>query len=195
MPLSSSSPCFSLSYSGLLPRSQGAGPSPGANSVASWQWLPLSFSNQSTPSSFLIASLHGNPRGKIQVWGYILCPLLGLNLAEVFSPKVECHLVPDGMVWVGGPPRSGARSIVVGESSPALASGSEPWVTDPWLGGVGLCLEQGATSLGLEATVVLADVSPDPAFRDGIVRHPCSCHLAVQPGGGAHPSGLPLPHL
>ena len=99
------------------------------------------------------------------------------------------------MVWVGGPPRSGALSTVVGGSSPALASGSEQGVTDPWLGGAGLCLEQGATSLGLEAAVVLADVSPDPAFRDGVLRHPCGCHLAVQPGALAHHSGLQLPHL
>ena len=90
-------------------------------------WLPGSgcpclFSNQSTPSSFLIASLHGNPRGKIQVWGYILCWLPDLSLAEVFSPKVKCHLVLDGPVLVGGPPPSrGAKQHLLSESPPDAA--------------------------------------------------------------------------
>lgn len=110
--------------------------------MAPWQQLPLSFSNQSTPSYFLIASLHGNPRGKFQVGGCIVCGLLGLNLAEVLSPKVQCHLVPDGMVLVGGAPRSwDTKQHLSSESPPprppTLASVSEKEVTERWWGGLG----------------------------------------------------------
>lgn len=104
--------------------------------MASWQQLPLSFSNQSIPSSFLIASLRGNTRGRIQGGGCIVCGLLGWNLAEVFSPKVQGHLVPDGTVLVGGAPRSwGTKQHLLSESPTPhpptmLASGSEE-VTEP----------------------------------------------------------------
>lgn len=66
----------------------------------------------------------------------------GLNSAEVFSPKVKCHLVSDGMVLVGGLPRPRALSVwfVVGESSLTLASAPEEGVTEPQLRAPGLCL-------------------------------------------------------
>lgn len=89
-----------------------AGTSPGTNSVASWQQPPLSFSNQNTHSSFVMASLTWKPRGRIQAGGYVGRGLLCWNLAEVFSPKVQCHLVPDEMVLVAGAPLPRALSSI-----------------------------------------------------------------------------------
>lgn len=85
--------------------------------MASWQQLPLSFSNQITPF-VLIASLHGNPRGKTQVGGYV-CGLLDLNLAEVFRPSP----VPSGALWNGfgwrGSTSRGTKQHLLSESPPS----------------------------------------------------------------------------
>lgn len=93
----------------------GQAPAPG-QTVASWQQPPLSFSNQITPF-VLIASLHGNPRGKTQVGGYV-CGLLDLNLAEVFRPSP----VPSGALWNGfgwrGSTSRGTKQHLLSESPP-----------------------------------------------------------------------------
>lgn len=91
---------------------------PGDVSVASRQWPPCLFLIRAHPPPFLIASLYAKPRGRIQVWGYSLCWLPGLNLAEAFRPRVTCHLAPDGMVLVGGPPQAWGAKHLLSERPP-----------------------------------------------------------------------------
>lgn len=60
----------------------------------------------------------------------------GLNRDEVFSPKVKCHLVPGGTVWVGGPSQSR-------DTKQHLLSENPPWL---WL----LALRRRSLTLAVE---------------------------------------------
>lgn len=75
-----------------------------------------------------------------------------------------------GWFWLEVPRVPGALSgICCLRVLPRTGSGSEEEVTEPWMRGLGFGLWQRVTLGGLEATVVLSDVSPDVAFRGVLI--------------------------